>query len=784
MPNSIRFIFSVILLSANVFAAANEASQYDTTLTTGIAYRLQGNLSLSIDLLDQARKIAKSDNQKMKATGELGATLLQARHLDQANAALQEAHSYFSGVERGRYALDLGNLAIIRKNQKQARSYYEEALQLAGSEKVIHASAGLNLARMETGADKLSKLTALYQEIGQIDQPQSRAPLYLNLGAQAQQAGQPSLALAYQSLDQARQLLAKSDTGRLYVETLDALAQLYEEQNRPNDALLLAQQAAQGAHALSSGAAGELLIRIEGRLGRLYRGQGNDDLALAAYQRAVNQVETLRQDMPVEYEDGRSSFRYTLEPVYLGLTDLLLQQADQQKADDRAAYLRRAIDTVELIKQSELQDYLGDRCTVETVKGGSTAAIPAHTALLYPIVFGERIELLLETSTGIIHKSTAIANSEVRKTATDLAVNLRDGNEGYLPQSKQLYDWIFRPLDEALAEQGINTLVVIPDSTLRLVALGALNDGNRFAIEKFAISTVTGLSMTNTTAPPAQAMKSLIAGASEFGPVVEKLSQAVAGQIFGAEDPTKIASRGLAKSRSMRAIKGFYDVSMQTRSVDDKVSPVDIAAGKEAKTPTPAEEKAARIDALRKSLALPGVADEIEAVGKILTGASMLNASFTVNDFRRDAGSGAYRIVHIASHGLFGGSASTSFILAYDDVLTLDGFQSLLRSDSFHKNPIELLTLSACQTAQGNDRSPLGISGASMKARAKSVLGTLWPVEDNAARKVMEKFYGGMMAAHLSKTEALRQAQIELIHIDEFAHPFYWAPFMLIGNWL
>ena len=76
--------------------------------------------------------------------------------------------------------------------------------------------------------------------------------------------------------------------------------------------------------------------------------------------------------MPVEYEDGRSSFRYTLEPVYLGLTDLLLQQADQQKADDRAAYLRRAIDTVELIKQSELQDYLGDRCTVETVKGGST----------------------------------------------------------------------------------------------------------------------------------------------------------------------------------------------------------------------------------------------------------------------------------------------------------------------------------------------------------------------------------------------------------------------------
>jgi CHAT domain-containing protein len=78
----------------------------------------------------------------------------------------------------------------------------------------------------------------------------------------------------------------------------------------------------------------------------------------------------------------------------------------------------------------------------------------------------------------------------------------------------------------------------------------------------------------------------------------------------------------------------------------------------------------------------------------------------------------------------------------------------------------------------------LGISGASVKARAKSVLGTLWPVEDNAARKIMEVFYDGIVTERQTKAKALQRAQIELIHSDGFEHPFFWAPFLIIGNWL
>lgn len=759
-----RCIVVVALAMSSLLAFAEEAVQWQTAIPTGIAYRQQGKLQLSIDLLTQAKRKASTDQDRMRAAGELGASLLQARRLDQADASLQEAYSFFSGTERARYALDLGNLAVIRKRPKEAQTYYEEALQLADSDADIHASAGLNLARLAPESEKLKKLTALFQEIGNIDDATSRARLYLNLGNQARPLGKHAVELAYRSLDHARQLLVqqKPTNSQLHAETLDALAQLYEDQGRNEDALVLTQQAITQAHTLASGAVGDLLINLEWRQGRLQNALNQEGLALASYQRAVDQIEMLRQDIPIDYEDGRSSFRSTLEPIYLGLADLLLQEAEKQAGDARAASLRRARDTVELIKQSELQDYLGDRCTVDTVKGGSATVIPAGAAILYPIIFSDRIELLLETATSIVRYSTRVSRSIVRQTAVEFADDLRNGTAGYLFHSQQLYDWLFRPLEAFVAEQQINTLVVVPDGALRLVAMGALHDGKQFAIEKFAISTVTGLSMTNTNSPPTQKLGFLVAGVSEPGPVVDKLSQATVDQIFGSDIAKKEPIRGLTRNRSMRSIR-LASASSMANIKGDTVN---------------------RSAALREALALPGVKQEIEALSRIMPSTRMLDAAFTVGGFSHEAESGAYRIMHVASHGVFGGSADTSYILAYDDLLTLDGLQSLLKSDHFRKNPIELLSLSACETAEGDDRSPLGISGAAIKARAKSVLGTLWPVEDNAAKKVMEKFYRGLAKDHLSKAEALRQAQVELLHNDEFAHPLFWAPFVLIGNWL
>ncbi len=90
--------------------------------------------------------------------------------------------------------------------------------------------------------------------------------------------------------------------------------------------------------------------------------------------------------------------------------------------------------------------------------------------------------------------------------------------------------------------------------------------------------------------------------------------------------------------------------------------------------------------------------------------------------------------------------------------------------------PVELLTLSACQTAEGDDRAPLGLSGIALKARVRSALGSLWPVSDDAAAELMAGLYRNLGQGGASKAEALRQAQL--------AHPFFWAPFVLVGNWL
>jgi CHAT domain-containing protein len=448
-----------------------------------------------------------------------------------------------------------------------------------------------------------------------------------------------------------------------------------------------------------------------------------------------------------------------LEPVYLGYVDLLLLRADKLPEPQRVGSLRRAIEAVELIRQTELQDFLGDRCAVETVQGGGTGQLLPGTGILYPIILADRLELLLVTSSGIVRRSSPVNSSTLRNSALALANALRGGASDYLPMAQQLYRWLLAPLDEVIAAERLHRLVVAPAGTLRLVPMAALHDGQRYAIEKMAISIVTGMSMTNTTAPMRRTPVTLLAGVALPGPVVEKMMHLSATP---ASDNLSARS-GFARNIQTRAWRTRAETTVSELAADGR-------------------QRA--LEAFRASLALPGVKVEIAALSNILQGKTLLDAGFTVDQFQHALQSNDYRIVHIASHGVFGDSAEASFIMAYDDVLTLNSLELLLRSEKFQSHPIELLGLSACQTAEGNDRAPLGISGAAIKARARSVLGTLWPIADDAAQSVMTTFYTEITQRGQTKTEALRQAQLVLLRQPELSHPFYWAPFVLIGNWL
>ncbi|NEP10582.1 MAG: CHAT domain-containing protein [Symploca sp. SIO2C1] len=181
--------------------------------------------------------------------------------------------------------------------------------------------------------------------------------------------------------------------------------------------------------------------------------------------------------------------------------------------------------------------------------------------------------------------------------------------------------------------------------------------------------------------------------------------------------------------------------------------------------------------------ALPNVEKELAQLQ--LPGELLLNQDFTTPAVQNDIDANPFPIVHLATHGQFSSNLEDTFILTWDDRLNINQLSNLLQArEETGRGAIELLVLSACQTATGDKRAALGLAGVAVKAGARSTLATLWVVDDQATADLMIQFYQELADPTISKAEALRRAQIELLQNPEFQHPIYWAPFVLVGNWL
>lgn len=119
--------------------------------------------------------------------------------------------------------------------------------------------------------------------------------------------------------------------------------------------------------------------------------------------------------------------------------------------------------------------------------------------------------------------------------------------------------------------------------------------------------------------------------------------------------------------------------------------------------------------------------------------------------------------------------------MTWDDRINVNDFDKLL-SNRNNSTPIELLVLSACKTAAGDERAILGLAGMAIRSGARSTMATLWSVNDNSTAKLMTEFYGYLSQSR-SKSQAMRQAQLSLLQSEQYHHPFYWSPFVLVGNW-
>ncbi|MEH1851186.1 MAG: CHAT domain-containing protein [Nostoc sp.] len=182
--------------------------------------------------------------------------------------------------------------------------------------------------------------------------------------------------------------------------------------------------------------------------------------------------------------------------------------------------------------------------------------------------------------------------------------------------------------------------------------------------------------------------------------------------------------------------------------------------------------------------ALPNVAVEIAQVKSEIPAQVLLDQSFTNGSFEKTIDSQPSRIVHLATHGEFSSNADKTFILTWDGRINVRQLDRLLRSREGKLKPIELLVLSACQTATGDRRAALGMAGVAVRSGARSTIASLWSVGDRSTASLMIEFYRQLGKPGVTKAEALRRAQITLLHQDNYTSPYYWAPFVLLGNWL
>jgi len=185
----------------------------------------------------------------------------------------------------------------------------------------------------------------------------------------------------------------------------------------------------------------------------------------------------------------------------------------------------------------------------------------------------------------------------------------------------------------------------------------------------------------------------------------------------------------------------------------------------------------------RKFDALPNVVEELQEVGSVVPSESLLNPKFTEANLQQQIESGAFSAVHIATHGKFSSDPEETFILAYNELLKSNDLNNLLRiNNQSPSSIIELLVLSACETAQGDNRASLGLAGIAVRAGARSTLATLWQVSDRSTAELMGQFYKELTEPEVTKAEALHQAQ--LVVFKQYKAPYYWAPYVLVGNWL
>ena len=561
-------------------------------------------------------------------------------------------------------------------------------------------------------------------------------------------------------------------------------------------------------------------------LGNVLAKQNQSELAILFYKRSVNLRESIRKDIHKLNQQEQLSYRNTILKDYIQLADRLLQKGrvmealqvlDLLKVQDLQDFLKdvkgnnRTALGVEMLPQEQkfLDEYntiqdravkLGGELTelrklqtltpsqqqrlneIEQIQqqvnqqltallqSDSTKTLVAQlqqtaakqntnlnaykdlsarvqrlgqgTALFYPLILDNRIELVLFIpNQPPIHRSVNIKQTELQAEIKTFRQQLEAQSPNIETTANELYKKLIAPIEPDLKAAKIQTIVYAPDGQMRYVPLAALHDGKQWLVERYLINNVTAVSLTNLDPNPNQ-QSQVLAGAFE---------------------------------------KGKYSFTVNDKSYNFVGLPF---AGKE-------------VTDLAQT-----IPNTVKLVDNEFSRAKVLPNMKTSN------------IIHLATHAAFvEGSPDNSFILLGN------GDRINLREVSEWDLPnVTLVVLSACQTALGgnlgNGIEILGFGYQLQRAKVRAAIASLWTVSDGGTQQLMSAFYTAIKTGKVSHAEALRQAQVALITGDyealgeprgersefvsieprlrpkpssaptKLTHPYYWAPFIMIGNGL
>ena len=187
---------------------------------------------------------------------------------------------------------------------------------------------------------------------------------------------------------------------------------------------------------------------------------------------------------------------------------------------------------------------------------------------------------------------------------------------------------------------------------------------------------------------------------------------------------------------------------------------------------------------------LPAVRKELQEIKSTVPNTQvLLNEKFTTKAIESAVESVSAPVVHLATHGQFSSKAEETYIVTHDGKVNVNEFNSLLKTrETNQRGVIELLVLSACSTAAGDKQAALGIAGVAVQSGARSTLASLWVVDDEATALIMGEFYKQLkQEPNITKIEAFKRAQLTLLtdpRYKQYQHPYYWSPYVLVGNWL